>query len=169
MAEIYKAFKEIYVCYLQRNFRITVLHVDGEFAPLQPLIESIPGGPQVNLTSADEHVPDIEQRIRVVKERTRAVRHSLPYRRIPVLLMIHMVLNCVKLLNYSPPKGGVSAVINPKTIMSEEKLGRPLISRAGKWLKYTRRSRRSMCIISSGTPHYRPACGRRICTIAATD
>ena len=122
VAEIFKAFKEIYVYYLQRNFRITVVHVDGEFAPLQPLIESIPGGPQVNLTSADEHVPDIERRIRVVKERTRAMRHSLPYRRIPVLLMIHMVLNCVKLLNYSPPKGGVSAIISPKTIMSGEQL-----------------------------------------------
>ena len=31
VAEIYKAFKEIYVYYLQWNFRITVLHVDGEF------------------------------------------------------------------------------------------------------------------------------------------
>ena len=122
MAEIYKAFKEIYVYYIQRNFRITVLHVDGEFAPLQPLIKSIPGGPQVNITSADEHVPDIERRIRVVKERTRAVRHSLPYQRIPVLLMIHMVLNCVKLLNYFPPKGGVSAIIRPKTIMYGEQL-----------------------------------------------
>ena len=39
-----------------------------------------------------------------------------------MLLMIHMVLNCVKLLNYFPPKGGLSAVISPKTIMSGEQL-----------------------------------------------
>jgi len=122
VADIFKAFKEIYVYYLQRNFRITVVHKDGEFEPVKPLIENIPGGPDVNLTSANEHVHDIERRIRVVKERTRAVRHSLPYRKIPILLMIHMVLKCVKMLNYFPPKGGVSDVISPKTIMSGEQL-----------------------------------------------
>jgi hypothetical protein len=69
---IFKAFKEIYQYYLQHGFRITVLHADGEFGALKILIESMPGGPMVNLASANEHVPDIERRIRVVKERCRA-------------------------------------------------------------------------------------------------
>ena len=99
--QIFKAFKEIYQYYLQRGFRITVVHADGEFAPLKPLIESIPGGPMVNLASANEHVPEIERRIRVVKERCRATRHSLPFERIPKLLTIHIVLNVVKLLIFS--------------------------------------------------------------------
>jgi hypothetical protein len=47
--QIFKAFKEIYQYYLQRGFHITVVHADGEFAPLKPLIESIPGGPVFNL------------------------------------------------------------------------------------------------------------------------
>jgi hypothetical protein len=54
------AFKEIYQYYLQRGFRITTVHADGEFAPLKVLIESLPGGPFVNLASPDEHVPEIE-------------------------------------------------------------------------------------------------------------
>jgi len=91
---IFKAFKEIYAYYLQRGFRITVLHADGEFAPLKVLIESMPGGPLVNLASANEHVPEIERRIRVVKERTRGSRHSLPFQRIPKLLTIHA--HCVQ-------------------------------------------------------------------------
>ena len=33
-----------------------------------------------------------------------------------------MVLNCVKMLNYFPPKGGVSDAISPKTIMSGKQL-----------------------------------------------
>jgi len=33
---------------------------------------------KVNLASTNEHVPEIEQRIRAAKERTRAARHSLP-------------------------------------------------------------------------------------------
>jgi hypothetical protein len=77
--QIFKAFKEIYQYYLQRGFHITVVHADGEFAPLEPLIESIPGGPVVNLASTNEHVPEIERRIRVVKERCRATQHSLPF------------------------------------------------------------------------------------------
>jgi hypothetical protein len=69
--QIFKAFIEIYQYYLQRGFHITTLHADGKFAPLKYLIESIPGGPMVNLTSDNQHVPEIEQRIRVVKEQCR--------------------------------------------------------------------------------------------------
>jgi hypothetical protein len=70
--QIFKAFKEIYQYFLQRGFHITTVHADGEFAPLNTLIESMPGGPMVNLASANEHVPTIERRTRVVKERCRA-------------------------------------------------------------------------------------------------
>jgi hypothetical protein len=58
----FKAFKEICQYSLQRGFDITVVHADGEFAPLKPLIESIPGGPVVNLASTNEHVPEIDHR-----------------------------------------------------------------------------------------------------------
>jgi hypothetical protein len=37
-----------------------MVHADGEFAVLKPLIEAIPGGPRVNLASKNEHVPEIE-------------------------------------------------------------------------------------------------------------
>jgi hypothetical protein len=58
--QIFMAFKEIYQYYLQRGFRITTVHADGEFAPLKVLIKSLPGGPMVNLASPNEHVPEIE-------------------------------------------------------------------------------------------------------------
>jgi hypothetical protein len=120
--QIFKAFKDNYQYYLQRGFHITVVHTDGEFAPLKPLIESIPGGPVVNLAIANEHVPDIERRIRVVKERCRATRHSLPFEQIPKIMTVHIVLNVVKLLNFFSTKGGVSETMSPKTIMSGETL-----------------------------------------------
>jgi Reverse transcriptase (RNA-dependent DNA polymerase) len=120
--EIFKAFKEIYQYYLHRGFRITTVHADGEFSPLKTLIESIPGGPMVNLASRNEHVPEIERRIRVVKERSRATRHSLPFKRLPKLLTIHIVFHAVKLLNFFPTRGGISDTLSPKTIMSGETL-----------------------------------------------
>jgi hypothetical protein len=120
--QIFKAFKEIYQYYLHRGFRITTVHADGEFEPLKTLIDTMPGGPVVNLASANEHVPEIERRIRVVKERCRATRHSLPFQRLPKLLTIHIVFHAVKLLNYFPTKGGISDTLSPKTIMSGETL-----------------------------------------------
>jgi hypothetical protein len=57
---ILKAFKEIYVFYLHRGFRIQTVLADGEFQPLKPLIEALPYGLRVNLLAKSEHVTDIE-------------------------------------------------------------------------------------------------------------
>jgi hypothetical protein len=122
LPQIFKAFKEIYQYYLQRGFHITVVHADGEFVPLEPLIESIPGGPVINLASVNEHVPEIKRRIRVVKEHCQSTRHSLPFERIPKIMTVHIVLNVVKLLISPPTKGGVSETLSPKTTMSGETL-----------------------------------------------
>jgi hypothetical protein len=120
--QIFKAFKEIYQYYLQHGFHITVVHADGEFAPLKPLIESIPCGPVIKLPNFNEHVPKIERCIRVVKERCRATQQSLPFEQIPKIMTVHIVLNLVKLLISPPTKGGVSETMVPKTIMSGETL-----------------------------------------------
>jgi hypothetical protein len=117
LKSIFAAFQEIYGYYRKRGFNIATIHADDEFAPLKALIPSLPAGPQVNLASANEHVPEIERRIRVVKERARSIRHSLPFNQIPRLLLIHIVFNAVKLLNHFPPKGEISATISPKTIL----------------------------------------------------
>jgi hypothetical protein len=120
--QIFMAFKEIYQYYLQRGFCITTVHVDGEFEPLKVLIKSLPGGPMVNLASPNEHVPEIKQQIQVVKEQSRAAHHSLTFQHIPKLLMIHIVLNAIKMLNFFLTKGGISDTLSPKTIMFRETL-----------------------------------------------
>jgi hypothetical protein len=115
---IFKAFKEIYRFYLHRAFKITTAHADGEFAPLHASTQAMPDGQRVNLASANEHVPEIESQIRVVKERCRSTRHSLPFNRILKLLMIHIMFHSVKLLNHFPAKGDILDSISPKTIMT---------------------------------------------------
>jgi hypothetical protein len=82
--QIFKAFKEMYQYYLRSGFHIKTVHSDGEFAPLEPFIESMPGGPMFNLASANEHVPEIERIIWVVKERCQATRHSLPSEKVRI-------------------------------------------------------------------------------------
>ena len=119
---IYAAFKEVYQFYRHRGFRIETVHCDGEFQPLGKLIESLPKEPRVNLTSANEHVPEIERRIRVVKERARAVRHALPFTKMPNIMTIHMVLGVVRLLTFFASKAGVSQNLSPRMLMLGETL-----------------------------------------------
>jgi hypothetical protein len=122
LGEIFKALKGIFYYYLQRGFRVTFITGDGEFASLEQFTNLLVGAPRLNLTSANEHEPFIERRIRVVKERVRSIRHSLPFQTIPKVILTHMVFYAVKLLNYFPVKGGVSEIYGPKAIMSGEVL-----------------------------------------------
>ena len=78
-AIIFYAFKDIFRFYLQRGFRIHTVQPDGEFGALKDLIQNMTAGPRVNLTSVNEHVIGIERRVCVVKERSRAFFHSLPF------------------------------------------------------------------------------------------
>ena len=65
--DIFKYFWHICVLYLKRGFKITPVHSDGEFAPVRELVAETWSVPIVNLTSAKQHVPEIEHRIQVVK------------------------------------------------------------------------------------------------------
>ncbi len=118
IATIYKAFKSIFMYYLQKGFHILTVTADNEFAPLAELLYKLPGAPILNLTSANKHEPYIEHRIRVVKERVQSVHYSLPFKSIPIRMLTHMIFFTVKMLNYFPVKGGISMQYSPKTIMS---------------------------------------------------
>ena len=96
--------------------------VDGEFAPLKILIESMPGGSKVNLASANEHAPEIERRIWVVKERSRSSRHDLPFQWIRKLLTTQAVMNSVRMLSFFPTKGEMLDCLIPETVMTGEVL-----------------------------------------------
>ena len=74
----------------------------------------------INLASANEHVPEIERKIRVVKEGCQAARHGLPFQRIPKLLTVQIVFHTLKLLHFFPTKGVISDTLIPKTIISGE-------------------------------------------------
>jgi hypothetical protein len=65
--------------------------MDGEFAPLKE--DMLEMGVKLKITSAKEHVPEIERRIRVLKKLTRATRHTLPFSYIPKAMVVTMVGN----------------------------------------------------------------------------
>ena len=122
VAIIFDAFKAVFMFYIQRGFRIQTVHADGEFRALKYLIQSIPAGTRVNLTSANKHVSEIERCIRVVKEISRAFHHSIPFSWIPKLITIHAILNIANILNCFPKKKGISLELSPCSILTGESL-----------------------------------------------
>ncbi len=90
--------------------------LDGEFIPLKYILSS--AGIILNTTAANEHVPKIERQIRVIKERVRATRHTLPFKVIPLTMLIELIYSSTLWINAFPPKGGVSSTLSPRNIMT---------------------------------------------------
>ena len=87
---------------------------------MRKLSAEMSSGPMVNLTIDNKHVPKTEGRICVVKERFRATRPILPFKRLPVILTINIVLDNVKLLGKFPTTDGILTTISPRAIMTGE-------------------------------------------------
>ena len=56
--------------------------------------------------------------IQTLKERIRATRHSLPFKRMPRLMLVEMVYYNTMWINAFPAKYGVSNTISPRTMLT---------------------------------------------------
>ncbi len=72
---------------------------------------------RVNLMPRDAHMGEVEHSIRTVKEQVQADVHSLPFKRLPKILVIELVRRAVRLLNQFPALDSVSDTMSPTTIM----------------------------------------------------
>jgi hypothetical protein len=88
---IFNALKSMCGYYLQQGFQIVFINGNGEFAPLDAWMATVYGAPKLNLASANKHVPEIERKIRVIKERVRAVIYSIPFNSLPAWMLVHAV------------------------------------------------------------------------------
>jgi hypothetical protein len=91
--EVWAAMHKIYQMYMLRGFHIVEIAGDGEFAWIADQVASLPTNPMLDLAAANEHVGLIERNIRFLKEKARSLHHSLPFERIPALMLIRMVLH----------------------------------------------------------------------------
>jgi hypothetical protein len=112
------ALNKVRMIYRRRGFKIAVSHADPEFAPLQDTFSDI----SFNLCSQDEHVPEIERYIRTVKDRTRSGYNSLPFERIPRLMVIRLICNSVFWLNAFPHADGVSETLSSRYLLTGKHL-----------------------------------------------
>jgi hypothetical protein len=109
------SIKQVKSIYAKRGFKITHMLMDGQFESLRADIADLQI--TLNTVSNDEHVPEIERRIRTVKERTRCIYSTLPFPKIPPRMVIEMVYYSNFWLNSFPPSDGVSKVLSPRAIV----------------------------------------------------
>ncbi len=73
--------------YAGTGFIVRVIMMDQEFNKVKEACDMV----EINTTAAREHVGEIEQFIRTIKERSRALVSDLPYNILPRQITIHLV------------------------------------------------------------------------------
>ena len=71
---------------------------------------------------AIEHVPEVERKIRLIKERGRGILNTLPFKKMHRLMLIELVYHVVLWLNAFPANSGVSETLSPREIVYRHKL-----------------------------------------------
>ena len=78
-----QTLERVFRIYSTAGFIIQTTMMDMEFEKLRPLMLHV----ALNTTAAQEHVGEIEQKIKVIKERARGTFNTLPYKKIPRVMV----------------------------------------------------------------------------------
>jgi hypothetical protein len=111
---LWRELKAAIHTYTIRGLKVCDVHCDLEFECLRPKLLPI----VMDVVSPDSHVGEIERSNRTVQERLRACVHGLPFKRIPRLMVKHMVKDAIRCLNQFPWKYGVSYTLSPAAIVT---------------------------------------------------
>ena len=114
------ALKIVKLVYGRGGFRIRTVLADGEFEHLRDICLEL--NVYLNTTSANEHVPEIERQIRIIKERARAIWTMSPFEWWPRRLVIELMSFVIFWLNSFPTKYGVSHTLSPRMIVTGSQL-----------------------------------------------
>ncbi|KAL7463813.1 hypothetical protein ACHAXS_004166 [Conticribra weissflogii] len=108
-----QSLKETIRLYQRGGFKVQTLLMDGEFEKIKVQIPKV----IVNITSAGEHVGDIEQQIQTIKEQCQGITNTLLFKKMPAQMMVELIYFCTMWLNALPNKNGVSAEYSPREIV----------------------------------------------------
>ena len=84
--------------------------MDNEFEPLK---KTLLGKLVLNTTAADEHVGEIERKIQHVKTRTQSVTASLPYKKMPNVMIKALIYHVTMWMNAFINKQGILELYSP--------------------------------------------------------
>jgi hypothetical protein len=115
-SNLMKAIKGICNLYALRGFTIILVLGDNDFETLRG--ELAQNQIQLNTAAPDKHVPEIERFNRSIKNRCRAIYSTLPFKKIPHMMMALMVYFSIFWINLFPVKSGLSSHVIPLTIIT---------------------------------------------------
>ena len=117
---IIKSLQQVINAYHMRGFKVRHILVYRQFKCIRKHMEMT--GINLNTTARDEHVPEIEQYIRKIKERIRATTNMLPFEQLPHRLIVEIAYNSVFWLNCCLHKDGIHNKLSPCTIVMGSKI-----------------------------------------------
>jgi hypothetical protein len=115
------ALDNVFHVYNMAGFKIKSIHCDNEYRSLMQELESS-CEVKMNYASAQEHVPEIERSIRVIKERFCASFYRLPFTQLPAIMIKILAMESTKKLNFFPSANGISPYYSPRMIIHHETL-----------------------------------------------
>jgi hypothetical protein len=115
-------------------FNVASIEADGAFESIKHELQAKPYNITLTTCDADRHVETIERQIRFLKERIRAVRVMMPYKKIPKRFTIEMVNRITILINSLPKQNGIHSVLSPREIVTGKKFRCPSI-RIGQYVQ----------------------------------
>jgi hypothetical protein len=96
------------------GFVIQMVLMDMEFEKLRTMMPHV----ALNTTAEHEHIGEVDQKIRVIKERARGTFNTLPYNKPPKLMVIELLHFCVMWMNSFLVKSGISKKWSPRELVS---------------------------------------------------
>jgi len=85
--------------------------MDGEFEKVKEQLSDVL---EINTTTKNEHVYEIERKIRHTKERCRSNKADMPFSILPNAIIKALVIHAVMWMNAWPDKQGVSQEYYPR-------------------------------------------------------
>ncbi len=107
--ELLKALETLFSMYHNAGFRVKTINADNAFRPLMEEVSKY--NIKMNFTSAQKHVLEAENNNRRIKERVRAVYYQFPYKHLCKALIIMMVMESAKKMNFFPAKMAYQNII----------------------------------------------------------
>ena len=105
-------------CNLWKRRGFNIIRFDGDFEFESLRAQLMDGGIYLNCASKGEHVAVIERSNRVIKERARAIWNTMPFKTIPLLMLVELIYNVTYWLNVFPPSRGILGATSPRTAMT---------------------------------------------------
>ena len=142
--EILKRLQAIFARHTKMGFQVNEYHAENELKKIEEYLVPSTMHTQV----AGDHEPTSEQNIRKLKDMTRSTVHSVPYRKIPLLMIDSIVGQEQYMLNDFPSKTGILSTMLARNIIE----GRPnfeyntIYLKLGTYIQLSEGTKNKQCI-----------------------